>query len=450
VGELQNNTMEVSAAAASPAREGACLTVSFQAKKPLALPVRHLLPEKGQVVVGRAANSSDEGERNIRIDDDFVSTVHFSLEKSYNRWVLQNHSRKNGTFVDGAEVDANGCSLRDGALIEIGRSYLVFRAAGPVAQTPLAQEHFTLNDSYASGLNALARMMTTPHPIVLRGESGTGKEVLANSIHRLSKRPGAFQPVNCAALPAGIIESELFGYKKGAFANAYEDRLGLIRAADRGTLFLDEIGDLPLEVQGRFLRVLAEGEVTPLGATRAVKVDFRLLAATHRDLEEMAEAGTFRPDLLARIGGFTLQVPPLRERLEDLGALVSALVRRHAPEKAHQITFSRDAARALVHYPWPLNVRELERALSVAINLSGHGRIDLPHLPRTLLESPADRSETPTRVLPKDHETRKSELIAAMREHKGNVAAVARVYGCARTQIHRWLSRYQIDPADYR
>jgi DNA-binding NtrC family response regulator len=448
VADLQK-TMDESGGGPSPPRQGACLTVAFQAKKPLAIPVRHALHEKSRVVVGRADSGSKDGEQYLRIDDDFVSTLHFTLEKSYGRWLLRNHSSK-GTFVDGAEVDPNGCALQDGALVEIGRTYLLFRAAPAVAETPLPQDHFTLNDAYAGWLNALSRIIETPHPIVLRGESGTGKEVLASSIHRLSKRPGAFQAVNCAALAAGIIEAELFGYRKGAFANAYEDRLGVIRAADRGTLFLDEIGDLPTEVQGKFLRVLAEGEVTPLGSTRPVKVDFRLLAATHRDLEEMVEAGTFRPDLLARISGFTLQVPPLRERREDLGSLVATILRRHAGEKVHQITFSKEAARALVLHSWPLNVRELDRALAVAVNLSGYGRIDVNHLPAALTAPQESGAKTPARLMPKDHAKREAELTAALRETKGNVAAIARIYGVARTQVHRWLARYKIDPEAYR
>jgi transcriptional regulator with PAS, ATPase and Fis domain len=291
-------------------------------------------------------------------------------------------------------------------------------------------------------------MARTSLPVVLRGESGTGKEVLARAVHRLSGRSGAFQAVNCAALAQSLAESELFGYRKGAFSGATEDRPGLIRSAQGGTLFLDEIGDLPLPLQGHFLRVLQESEVTPVGATRAVPVDFRLVAATHRDLEKMAAAGTFRADLLARIGGFTLELPPLRDRKEDLGMLIAALLHRHAGAAAEHVRFSLAAARALVHHDFRLNVRELEKALAVAVTLSEEGRIDVAHLPSGM---PA-KSDTapPPQTLSPHAGARREQLIELLRTHKGNIAEVGRAVGKARMQIHRWMKRYGINPADFR
>jgi transcriptional regulator with GAF, ATPase, and Fis domain len=413
-------------------------------------PRRHLLPEGKRVFIGRARDGGLEPY--IALQDRFASAPHASLQKSYGRWVLQDEQSRNGCFVDGVEVER--CELRDGAVVEIGRSFFIFRAADSARPGVAGGVLATLNAPYALRLEALAKMAPTALPVVLRGESGTGKEVMARAIHRLSGRTGAFQAINCAALASSVAESELFGYRKGTFTGAVEDRPGLIRSAHGGTLFLDEIGDLPLGLQGLFLRVLQESEVTPVGNTKAIPVDFRLIAATHRDLEAMAEAGTFRPDLLARVEGFTLRLPPLRERREDLGALVAALLRRHAGSNpgsnVDQIRFSLAAARALVHHGWPLNVRELEKALQLAITLSEAGRIDLPHLPPAFSQPRAGESTAPPRILSSQADKRREELIELLREHKGNVAQVGRVLGRARMQIHRWMKRYGIKPDDFR
>jgi transcriptional regulator with PAS, ATPase and Fis domain len=266
-------------------------------------------------------------------------------------------------------------------------------------------------------------------------------------VHRLSRRPGRFQPINCAALAPSLLESELFGYRKGAFSGATEDRPGLVRSADKGTLFLDEIGDLPPPAQGVLLRVLQESEVLPVGDTRPVPVDFRLVVATHRPLEEMAAAGRFRHDLLARLAGFTLNVPPLRERREDLGALIAVLVNRHTPDRG--LRFSAAAARALFLHAWQLNVRELEKTLALGIALAPEGVIDLPHLPEHVRSASASK---PASVAPLGEEElrRREELVLLLREHRGNVTAVAKVLGKARVQVQRWMRRYGIRPAVFR
>jgi transcriptional regulator with PAS, ATPase and Fis domain len=422
---------------------GACLTLAFQAEQPLLPARRHFLPESGRIYIGRDTGTGPY----VTLADRFASAPHASLQKSYGRWILQDEQSRNGCFVDGAEITR--CELRDGAVIEIGRTFFVFRGESAFEKAAPDSDLTTLNAPYAGHLEELAQTAPTRLPIVLRGESGTGKEVLARAIHRLSARQGPFQAINCAALATSLAESELFGYRKGSFSGANEDRPGLIRSAHHGTLFLDEIGDLPLPTQGLFLRVLQESEVTAVGTTKAVPVDFRLVAATHRDLEEMARAGTFRPDLLARIEGFTLRLPPLRERREDLGSLVALLLRRHSGAKAGNVRFSLAAARALIHHGWPLNIRELEKALRLALTLGDAGRIDLQHLPPIFSEPRSAESTVPTRVLP-DGDERREELIALLREHKGNVSEVGRVLGRARMQIHRWMKRYSLKPDDYR
>jgi transcriptional regulator with GAF, ATPase, and Fis domain len=299
--------------------------------------------------------------------------------------------------------------------------------------------------------------------VVLSGESGTGKEVLARAVHGISGRSGAFVAVNCGALPDELVESELFGSRKGAYSGATEDRPGLVRSADRGTLLLDEIGDLPLSSQAAFLRVLQEREVVPVGATRPVPIDIRLIAATHRDLEALIVKGKFREDLFARISGVKVTLPPLRERREDLGLLIATLLARTgtAPD---DVSFDVEAARVLFRYRWPRNIRELEKALAGAVVLANGAPISAKHL--------LDAGVDPTRVwddgetvdrdldedvgpidernLTDDDRRLRDELTRLLGEHKGNISQIARVKGKARMQIQRWCKRFRLDPESFR
>jgi transcriptional regulator with GAF, ATPase, and Fis domain len=287
--------------------------------------------------------------------------------------------------------------------------------------------------------------------VVLQGETGTGKEIVASAVHRLSHRSGTFLPVNCGGIPETLIESELFGSRKGAFSGADKDRPGLVRSADHGTLFLDEIGELSPSAQASLLRVLQDGEILPIGATQPIRVDVRVLAATNRDLDELVARDKFREDLLARISGFMVWLPPLRERREDLGILIGALLQRQVDDRVSKISFSCDAARALLLYDWPLNVRELEKCLAASVVLSGMGRIELEHLPVRIRTPPSKSGSAPTtrsnkqESLRETDRRRREELLALLREHRGNVSAVARALGKARIQVQRWIKRYRID-----
>jgi transcriptional regulator of acetoin/glycerol metabolism len=222
-----------------------------------------------------------------------------------------------------------------------------------------------------------------------------------------------------------------------------EDRPGLVRAADCGTLFLDEIADLPLPAQAALLRVLQESEVLPVGATRPVRVDVRIVVAAQRDLRSLVSSGRFRADLLARLDAFTVELPPLRERREDFGLLVSALVRKLLPDHCDRVRFAPEAARALFRYAWPLNVRELELALATALALRGDRPIESAHLPEAVRRGGATGPHA-TGGGPRE------ELVALLHQHDGNVAEVARILGKGRMQIHRWARRYAIDLATFR
>jgi transcriptional regulator with PAS, ATPase and Fis domain len=290
-------------------------------------------------------------------------------------------------------------------------------------------------------------MARSPQSILVGGESGTGKELIARAVHTLSGRSGKFVAVNCGSLPETLAEAELFGYRRGAFSGAVAERTGYLRAADGGTVFLDEIADLRPPSQAALLRVLQERQVVPLGDERPVPLDVRFCAATHRSLPELVATERFRGDLHARLLGFELQLPPLRDRREDLGLLLRALLRR----RGQAATLTAAAARRLFAYPWPYNIRELEQALGAALALAGDQPIDRPHLPAALAEqsahTPASGNRRPLR---EDEVAQRAELVRLLSLHRGNVAAVGRAMGKGRQQIHRWLDRYELDLEAFR
>jgi DNA-binding NtrC family response regulator len=285
-------------------------------------------------------------------------------------------------------------------------------------------------------------------PIVVLGETGTGKEVIARAAHASSNRSGPFIAVNCGAIPANLVESELFGSRKGSFTGALTDRAGLVRAADGGTLFLDEIAELPLPAQVALLRVIQEREVTAVGEVKPTSVDVRIIAATHQSLDRLADTGEFRSDLYARLSGLTIKLPALRDRREDLGLVIANVVPRVVADRA--IRFSRRAARALFAYGFPRNIRELEKVLGLAATVAGKAEIDLVHFPDELQAPPkpsdAGRGAEPSVT----DEARKAMLIQLLTVHRGQISAVARAMGKARMQIHRWIERFGIDLETYR
>ena len=302
-------------------------------------------------------------------------------------------------------------------------------------------------------LSELHRVARAPLNVLLLGASGTGKEVVASELHRLSGRAGRFAAVNCAAIPGNLIESELFGFKRGAFSGADRDKPGLIKAADGGTLLLDEIGDMPLEAQAKLLRVLQAREVLPLGATTPEQVDVRIVGATHRDLGRLQAEGKFREDLFARLNEYKLALPALYERKEDVFALLTSfLARQGRPDLKPTFPFMT----ALLHHDWPYNVRELEACIKRSLALAD-GPLLLPeYLPEAVTESmesygQAAPSPGQSRIPPPGQGTpNEQELRELLHAHAGNVAAVGRVLGKARMQVHRWMKRYAIEVEDYR
>ncbi len=401
---------------------------------------------RGEARSGRRASIDGAMQLDIEIPDPRLSASHARIARVGAQWVLEDLGSKNGTRVNGEAVTR--AVLRSGDLLEMGGTTWQYVEdlesdddPGDVDSATLESAGFrSVVPAIARSLAQLGAISKTPVSVLITGESGTGKELAARAVHALSGRKGRFVAVNCGAVPSTLVESELFGYRRGAFSGATEDRLGLVRSADAGTLLLDEIGDLPAVAQAALLRVLQEREVLPVGATKPVPVDLRVVAATHRNLDEYVADGGFRANLLARLRGFELALPPLRERVPDLGLIVADLFGRLAPDRSPELEL--DAARALVRYAWPLNVRELEQALSVAVGLCGDGLVELAHLPppvRRALASPAKKAE-----LDADDQALRDKVMTLLREHGGNLSAVARAMGKDRKQIRRWIERFQI------
>lgn len=436
------------------------LLVALECDRPLSGASRHSLRGIREVSIGRGSDRTAlrEGDRLIlTLPSGWISTNHAQMRLDQGRWRLEDAGSRNGTRVNGRSIAH--LVLADGDVIEVGRALLLFRQAlhaPPDARLDLDVRDprpsaglCTLIPALAAEIEALERIAGSAIPVLLRGETGTGKEITARAVHALSGRKGAFVPVNCGAIPAALVESHLFGHARGAFSGAVRDELGFVRAADGGTLFLDEVGDLPAASEAALLRVLQEGEVVPVGTTRGVSVDLRIVAATHQPLEALVARGTFRADLLARLDGFTFALPPLRERREDIGLLVAALLREsHAPAGAVELSI--EVGRALLRHDWPLNIRELGHCLARACTLAGGSPLELRHLPPQVRMSLEVEGESEGLAASSSEERLRAQLEGLLVEHEGNVAEVSRVLGKARMQVHRWLKRFAIDPARFR
>lgn len=281
-------------------------------------------------------------------------------------------------------------------------------------------------------------------PLLILGESGTGKEVLARAVHRASPRRGhPFVAINCGAIPAELLESELFGHVKGAFTGAARDHAGLFLSAQGGTVFLDEIGDMPAPLQVKLLRVLQENEVRPVGATEARPIDVRILSATHRDLEEAIAAGQFREDLYYRLNVVNLTLPPLRERREDIPLLAQHFLQTLADKYRRALAgFSPEALEMLVSADWPGNIRQLRNVLEQCCALSTTPTIPASLVARALRDKPAEiRPLAEARA-----EFERDYLVTLLKLARGQVSEVARLAGRNRTEVYRLLQRHQLNP----
>jgi formate hydrogenlyase transcriptional activator len=342
---------------------------------------------------------------------------------------------------------------------------LAFRQIGEL-KDKLAEEKLYLEDEIRSQYNfeeiigesavwkgVLEQVETvapTDSSVLILGETGTGKELIARAIHNLSgRRERTFVKLNCAAIPTGLLESELFGHEKGAFTGAISQKVGRVELADRGTLFLDEVGDIPLELQPKLLRVLQEREFERLGSTRTLRVELRVIAATNRDLAQMVADRQFRRDLFYRLSVFPIQLPALRERGKDIALLVRYFAQKHAESKGkHVERISSETMQALEKWQWPGNVRELENLIERAVILTRGPVLNVP-----LAElKPGPETTTTDRTVITLEDAEREHIVMALRESRGLISgatgAAARL-GMKRTTLNSKMRKLGIVRKDY-
>ena len=287
------------------------------------------------------------------------------------------------------------------------------------------------------------KVAPTSATVLLLGESGTGKELLARALHELSGREGKLVAINCAAIPETLLESELFGYEKGAFTGATRSTPGKIECADGGTLFLDEVGDLPAALQAKLLRFLQERTVERLGSRREIPVDVRVVCATNQDLERMMREGRFREDLYYRINEVTVRIPPLRERPGDAVLLARAFIERHGREMGRRVTgLTPEAAAAIDAYEWPGNVRELENRIRRAVILAEHARLT----PDDLELSVPEESDAPLNLRRIREEAERKAVVHALARAEGRVQRAAELLGITRPTLYALMTKFGIQP----
>lgn len=441
-----------------------CLFVALECDRPTTPGCRCGLANIDQVLIGRGSERSITrrlvgGLRTltVRVPGRSMSAMHARIIRSERGWVLQDTGSTNGSSVGGRRI--NSAVLSDGDVLELGHTIFIVASTmvpsgspddyDPSREQELPPGLMTLVPQLHADFQDLARVARSNIPVLISGETGTGKEFVARSVHQLSQRNGALVPVNCGAIAPNLVEAQLFGHVRGAFTGAERDERGLVRAASGGTLLLDEIGDLPLLAQPALLRVLQEQEVTPLGSTRAIRVDLRIVAATHRPLDVLSRSAQFRPDLLARLNSYRFDLPPLRRRLVDIGCILAQCShRRNEP-----FQLSPEAGVALAKETWPGNIRELVNVIQRGAVLAEGRLVEVQHLglpsnsPSTSTAECQTLAEKPARQ--RERELRE-ELLAQLSNSRGNIAAVARRMGKARTQIHRWVKRFGIEVTTFR
>jgi DNA-binding NtrC family response regulator len=393
-------------------------------------------------VTPEGLNIGKDPQNDICIDDPYVSAFHARLRMDGTRCIIEDLDSRNGTFI--GEQKVMEAEVADGAHVRIGQAVVEVLREGE--STTFTGGQLVGNSPSIEKLRQLMqRFANNDAPVLIQGETGTGKEVVARQVALLSNRSSKpFIALNCGALGRDLIESELFGHEKGAFTGAVAKRAGAFEAASGGTLFLDELGELPLELQPQLLRVLETGEVRRVGSSESFRVDVRLVAATHRRLENLVQHGTFREDLFHRLHVLPLQLEPLRNRLEDIDELAMHFLSGLAPE-GETLTLNPDALLKLKQHPWPGNVRELRNVLQRAVLLRESNTLtdaDISFPPSTLQSRVESVSATSTgRTL---QEIEREAIAAELTRHNGSKTDAAHALGVSRSTIHRKIEEYGI------
>jgi transcriptional regulator of acetoin/glycerol metabolism len=403
--------------------------------------------EGGELTIGR------DDTCDVRLTGSDVSRRHAVLRRGPEGegTTIADLGSRNGVRVNGRLVDEAVIGLGD--VVRLG-GWLGIVTASPGAFEEIAPGLWG-GGALREALAQLRQIASSDLPVVLEGETGCGKEVVSRALHRWSGRSGPLVAVNCAALPEALAEGELFGYRRGAFTGADRASPGYFRGADGGTLLLDEVSDLPLLLQAKLLRVLEERAVQPLGETRPVPIDVRVVVAGQQPLLELMRAGRFRADLLARLDGLTVQLPPLRARREDVLPMFSRLLEAHGQGQPPAIDV--DLAERLCLHDWPFNVRELVLLARRLLTLhGGEGTLHAGHLPRRIgerggdLVSPRSVDQASEGVLavpprPMAEPVELPALVAALRASGGNVARAAAILGISRGRAYRLMEGQAVD-----
>jgi transcriptional regulator of acetoin/glycerol metabolism len=412
------------------------------------LRVRWLYPEPGgisgalveRLLLGRADDCQ------VILKGTEASRHHSELVRDGPLVLLRDLSSRNGTFLNGEKISE--APLASGDIVRLGEWVgLVIDSDGDPALGGFQRlaDRLWGGPELAAALEPARRAAESELPVILEGETGTGKERVARAIHLWSGRKGPFLAVNCAALPEALAEGELFGYRRGAFTGADRANPGHFQAARGGSLLLDEIGDLPPSLQAKLLRVLEEREVLPLGESRAVSVDVRIIAAGQAPLRAAVEKKQFRGDLYARLDGLTVRLPPLRSRVADVPALFEQFLKEFVSGPIPELE-PRLVERLCLH-DWPFNVRELELLARRLVTLyAREGTLKRSHLPPEIGEArvrpkvaPQDDSPAPAPALPSDRANEIELLLDALRRHQGNVARAAAYVGISRQRAYRLM-----------
>jgi transcriptional regulator with PAS, ATPase and Fis domain len=398
------------------------------------------LPESGVLGLGRAPSSD------VFLDHSSVSRTHARLAVDRGTVSIEDLGSSNGTFVNGRRIPPNRpVALRPGDGVRAGSVTLVLggideaprqthsgeRTSDPVAVDPKTREAFEL--ARAAGAGRIS--------VLVLGETGVGKEVVAEVVHQTSSRSaGPFTRLNCAAIPENLFESTLFGHERGAFTGAGPGRPGAIEATDGGTLFLDEVGEIPLTSQAKLLRALESGETMRVGSFQPRRVDVRFVAATNRDLGELVGSGRFREDLLYRLNGLTIHVPPLRERRSDILPLAARFL--FELSGLDESAIAEDTKRALIDYAWPGNVRELRNVLERALLVSRGGPLQVEHLPEALRSAPDAASAAPRSLRTDLGSIERQRIIEALEQCGGNQTQAAKLLGMPRRTLVSRIEAY--------
>jgi sigma-54 dependent transcriptional regulator, acetoin dehydrogenase operon transcriptional activator AcoR len=382
------------------------------------------------MVVGRSP------ECTLQIEAHGVSREQAQVLRQGPLWVIRDLNSTNGTYVQGRR--AHHAPLQAGAIVRIGDGVLlVTRGGSSASEIAELASGLIAGPEMALFLEPLRRAAPTDLPVVVTGATGTGKERVARAVHQWSGRIGPFHAINCAAIPANMAEAELFGYRKGAFTGASYGHDGHLRSASEGTLFLDEVAELPLEVQAKLLRALEDHTVTPLGESRALPVNFRVICATHSSLNVNVASGRFREDLAARLNGISVDLLPLRERPADMVSLFRYFLVRET--HGYPPAIDGRLVEALCLYAWPQNIRELELLTKRLVALHGAAAsLKRAHLPPEIVQAVIEVTHDDAAFSTRDEQDLHRVLLA-LRDTGGNVKQAAKQAGVSRQRVYRLL-----------